>query len=199
MPASTARTGLAAVCEAAEVDLGDQRKRSAPTWLLPAVVVAAAVVGAVAVGGGVLIAYVWAMGSAHEELFVHDQLIEDPELVALLREQCRRLEADLDVQTDAGGPELIAAETASVRAFVDEVRREGVKHLHRDPPAVDWLDDWLRLADLRDQHAAEVARDPSSTPPKVPRVDDIPIVERMNEAVPSGCDVPAVILDDFAD
>ncbi len=160
--------------------------------------VLAVAASAVVFFGGITFLYAWSMGSAHEDLFVHDQLVEDPDLVAMIQDHCRTLESDLRAEVDVGGPEVITAENAFVESFVDAVRRDGAQRLRDDPPAEDWLIDWLRLAELRDDYPRELALDPSPPSPKVPTVDDVPIVERMNEAVP-GCQVPVEITDDFAD
>jgi hypothetical protein len=66
-----------------------------------------------------------------------------------------------------------------------------------DPPTNEWLADWLDLVTVRDQAANQQDRATNPRNPPVPKADDDPITERMNQALP-GCDVPLAITEDLA-
>lgn len=128
-------------------------------WSRPvAVVVAIPAIGLV----GVLV--LWVVGlwvyANHDRL----ELIDRPDVVAVVEDGCARLRADLaahPVPTGAA-PSVraaaISAQDEAIRTFVAHVRTLDAATRADDLPVDDWLSDWERLARARDDVSDALGR-----------------------------------------
>jgi len=144
----------------------------------------------------VFLACAIAMGNAHAEM-EDAQLIEDPPLLDAIRRECATLRSELDASSSRGADKVLE-ENGAVADFVARVQAATSNEARdNDPPTNDWLVDWLKLVAVRDRYARELRTSEGADRRPVPRVDGVPITDRMNSAVLE-CKVPSDIADDFA-
>ncbi|WP_330476378.1 hypothetical protein [Terrabacter sp. C0L_2] len=117
----------------------------------------------------------------------HDrpELIDRPDVVAVVEDGCARLRADLaahPVPTGAA-PSVraaaISAQDEAIRAFVAHVRTLDAATRADDLPVDDWLSDWERLARARDDVSDALGRGVAGVL-VVPRDQGRPVTTRMS-------------------
>ncbi|MEG9225812.1 hypothetical protein [Aeromicrobium sp. Sec7.5] len=122
--------------------------------------------------------------------------IDEPQIVDAVDAGCSTMAAGVEPVSvdglDVDRPNRIEAQTAVVRDVVASWREIDADLRASDEPFDDWLDDWDRLVEARDDYVAELRSNPSALFEE-PEVDGEPISTRM-DAVLTGCPVPDTLL-----
>lgn len=112
-------------------------------------------------------------------------LIDDPEVMSAVDDECRSMTSTVEGLPLAGGPgeqaRRIIDQNDAVEQMVEAIRELGSDVLARDRPTQEWLADWDRLVEARATFARDLATETRATL-DVPRVDGQSITDRMDEA-----------------
>lgn len=137
-------------------------------------------------GGAALVVAFWALGMWSYANADHLGVLDDPVVVLAADGACRTLAAHVEAATvPAGSPthELVGAlhaQDAAARGLISAMEELGHDRLAGDHPALNWIEDWRTLIELRETYAGDLSAGlhPHLT---VPTVDGISISRRMSE------------------
>jgi hypothetical protein len=155
--------------------------------------------------------WIWAAGLASAALIIgffaisvyalwgyanadHLGILDDPVVATAADNACHALQSDVEANTVPKGASVAAiagsirAQDVGIERLIATMRSLGNDRLEGDHPAVNWLADWETLARAREAYADTlVAGDKPEL--ALPKVDGIPISQRMSEAA----ECPAVL------
>lgn len=130
-------------------------------------------------------------------------VIENPKLLGLITQECAVMTSTVESTPVDGSPKEQAAALAdqdqSVEQMVQAIRLVDPDVRAADKPTDQWLADWDRLVEAREQYAELVARG-FQPQLRIPHdADGAPISERMNDVwlTNSKCSVPDDLLNPF--
>jgi hypothetical protein len=144
-------------------------------------------VGATAVVSAVLLGLFlygfWAYANAD-----HLGVLDDPVVITAADKACTVLQAEVQASTAPKGSSAtvivgsIRAQDVDIERLIAAMRHLGKARLEGDHPALPWLADWETLVRIREAYADSLA---VGDKPHIalPKVDGIPISQRMSEAV----------------
>ena len=140
-----------------------------------------AVVAGIVIYAGSLVAYAYFSGKAHDARSLDEAAIRD-----IAAQACASLTTSLENATGTRS-ERIDIGNVAIGRLVAEMNTIDSDTLRDDPPAIDWIADWQRLAVARTDFRSILA---SAANPQfaVPLTEDgYPITGRMTDVAPEEC------------
>ena len=108
-------------------------------------------------GGAALLATAMWTYATHDR----PELIDDPDLIAVIEPACRVMTAEVERSAlPSGAPSelrvaAIKRQNNAIRRMVSTIEQVGNQRIANDLPTRRWLDDWQRLASAREQYSVQ--------------------------------------------
>ncbi len=125
--------------------------------------------------------------------------IEDEGLLDSIADECSLMTSTVESMPVSGSPQrqaaTIADQSRAIELMVATIRADHPETVLNDQPAEQWLQDWERLVQARDDYALALLREPNASFEVPLDPDGDPITERMDDVWLgySVCEVPEAL------